>query len=157
MKISFIFYFFSLTLSHLLPLSALIINGISSWDLHILAIIYSFRHDFFRTPRKLEILQKPCSLGSQIRSKIYRIQRYWFTRIDHFYSFKSLFFFILSKFSDFNSFQATGLFALSRKYQKNFWFSNIFKGYRKRPVVWNGLSNSLLSDARKQEHCYIFC
>ena len=34
-----------------------------------------------------------------------------------------------------DSFNATGLFLYPLKTLKNFWFSDVFKGYRKRPVA----------------------
>ena len=38
-----------------------------------------------------------------------------------------------------NLFLATGLFLYPMKISENFWFSDIFRGYRNRPVVENGL------------------
>ena len=38
-----------------------------------------------------------------------------------------------------NSFHATGLFRCPLKTSENLWFSDVFRGYRKRPVAWNGL------------------
>ena len=40
----------------------------------------------------------------------------------------------------FNPFHATGLFLYPLKIWENLWFSDIFRGYRKRTVAWNGLS-----------------
>ena len=37
-------------------------------------------------------------------------------------------------------FHATVLFQYSLKISKNLWLSDVFKGYRKRPVAWNGLT-----------------
>ena len=39
-----------------------------------------------------------------------------------------------------NPFYATGLFLYPRKTSENLWFSDVFKGYKKRPVAWNVLS-----------------
>ena len=39
----------------------------------------------------------------------------------------------------FNPFHANGLFLYPLKKSENLWFSNVFRGYRKRPVAWNGL------------------
>ena len=36
-------------------------------------------------------------------------------------------------------FHATGLFLHPLKTSKNLWFSDVFRGYRKRSVAWNGL------------------
>ena len=38
-----------------------------------------------------------------------------------------------------NAFHVTDLFLYPLKTSENFWFS-VFRGYRKRPVAWNGLS-----------------
>ena len=37
-------------------------------------------------------------------------------------------------------YHATGLFLYSLKASENFWLSNVFRGYRRRPVVWKELS-----------------
>ena len=39
----------------------------------------------------------------------------------------------------FNPFHATGIFRYTLKTSEHLWFS-VFRGYRKRPVAWNGLS-----------------
>ena len=41
--------------------------------------------------------------------------------------------------SYFNPFDVTGLFLYPQKASGNQRFSNVFRGYRKRPVAWNGL------------------
>ena len=41
-------------------------------------------------------------------------------------------------------FHVTGLFLCALKRSGNQRFSNVFKGYRKRPVAWNGLDNMML-------------
>ena len=38
-----------------------------------------------------------------------------------------------------NPFNVTGLFLHPLKTSKNLWFSDVFRGYRKRQMVWNGL------------------
>ena len=38
-----------------------------------------------------------------------------------------------------NPFHAAGLFLYLLKTSENIWFSDVFRGYRKRPVAWNGL------------------
>ena len=38
-----------------------------------------------------------------------------------------------------NPFHATGLFRKPLKTSENLWFSDVFRGYQKRPVAWNGL------------------
>ena len=38
-----------------------------------------------------------------------------------------------------NTFHATGVFLYSLKTLENLWFSDVFRGYRKRPVTSNGL------------------
>ena len=38
-----------------------------------------------------------------------------------------------------NPFYATGLFLYPLKTSENQRFSDVFRGYRKRPVAWNGL------------------
>ena len=38
-----------------------------------------------------------------------------------------------------NPFHITGRFVYPLKTSENFWFSDIFKGYRKRQVAWIGL------------------
>ena len=43
-----------------------------------------------------------------------------------------------------NSFHVTVLFLYLLKMSENLWFSNIFRGYWKRPVVWNRLMYQLL-------------
>ena len=42
-----------------------------------------------------------------------------------------------------NLFYATGLFLYLLKKSENIWFSAVFRGYRKRPVAWNGLMYQL--------------
>ena len=42
-----------------------------------------------------------------------------------------------------NSFHGTGLFLYPLKISENQRFSDVFKGYRKRPVVWNRLKKLL--------------
>ena len=37
-------------------------------------------------------------------------------------------------------FHATGLFLFPQKISENQMFSDVFRGYRKRSVAWNGLS-----------------
>ena len=37
------------------------------------------------------------------------------------------------------TFHATGLFRYPLKTSENLWFSDVFRGYRNRPVAWNGL------------------
>ena len=39
-----------------------------------------------------------------------------------------------------NPFHATGLFLFPLKTLENLWFSDVFRGYRKRTVAWNGLN-----------------
>ena len=41
-----------------------------------------------------------------------------------------------------NPFYATSLFRYLLKISENFWFPDIFKGYRKRLVAWNGLTRN---------------
>ena len=38
-----------------------------------------------------------------------------------------------------NPFHATDLFRYPLKTSENLWFSDVFGGYQKRPVAWNGL------------------
>ena len=45
----------------------------------------------------------------------------------------------------FNLFHVTVLFRYPLKTSKNLWFSDVFSGYRKRPVAWNGLIQYLLT------------
>ena len=52
-------------------------------------------------------------------------------------------------------FYVTGLFLYLLKISENLWFSDIFRSYRKIPVIWNGLiskfnGNDLSSPALKQ-------
>ena len=42
-----------------------------------------------------------------------------------------------------NPFHATGLFLCLLKTWENLWFSDIFRGHRKRPVAWIGLMYQL--------------
>ena len=46
--------------------------------------------------------------------------------------------------SSINSLRTTGLFLYPLKTSKNLWFSDIFLGYRKRPLAWDGLMFFLL-------------
>ena len=39
-----------------------------------------------------------------------------------------------------NSFHATGIFQYPLKTSENLWFSDVFRGYWKRPMAWNGLN-----------------
>ena len=43
-----------------------------------------------------------------------------------------------------NPFHTTSLFLYPLKTSKNLCFSDVFRGYRKRPVAWNGLRNVIL-------------
>ena len=55
---------------------------------------------------------------------------------------KTLQYFLINKFITIrfiNPFHATGLFRKPLKTSENLWFSDVFKGYQKRPVAWNGL------------------
>ena len=45
----------------------------------------------------------------------------------------------LKIFFIFNPFHATDFFLYPLKTSENLWFSNVFRGYRERPVTWNGL------------------
>ena len=40
-----------------------------------------------------------------------------------------------------NPFHATGLFLYPLKTLENLWFPDVFRGYRRSPVAWNGLSS----------------
>ena len=42
-----------------------------------------------------------------------------------------------------NPFHTTDLFWYPQKTSENLWFSNVFKGYQKRPVAWNGLITTI--------------
>ena len=53
--------------------------------------------------------------------------------------------FIIFFWKLFNPFHATGLFLYPLKTSKNLRFSDVFRGYRKRPMAWNGL-NSLMQN-----------
>ena len=55
------------------------------------------------------------------------------------YSEKTIFPFISIDSIRFNPLHATCLFQYCLKTSKNFWFSDVFRGYRKRPVACNGL------------------
>ena len=39
-----------------------------------------------------------------------------------------------------NPFHAIGLFLYPLETLKNLWFPDVFRGYKKRPMVWNGLN-----------------
>ena len=39
-----------------------------------------------------------------------------------------------------NPFHASGLFWYPLKTSENLWFSDVFRGYQKRTVAWNGLT-----------------
>ena len=43
-----------------------------------------------------------------------------------------------------NPFHATGVILYPLKTSENLWFSDIFRGYRERPVTWNGLTQTRL-------------
>ena len=45
-------------------------------------------------------------------------------------------------YSAFNPFHTTGLFLYPLKTSGNQMFSDVFRGYRKRPVAWTGLINN---------------
>ena len=49
----------------------------------------------------------------------------------------------------FNPFYVPGLFLYFLKTSKNFWFSGVFRGYRKRPVAWNGLIVSFVANSQE--------
>ena len=53
----------------------------------------------------------------------------------------------------FNPFDATGLFLYPLKISKNIWFSDVFRGYRKRPGACNGLIGALKNFAKLTEIC----
>ena len=43
-----------------------------------------------------------------------------------------------------NTFRATILFLYPMKTSENRWFCDVFRGYRKRPVAWNGITAQIL-------------
>ena len=43
----------------------------------------------------------------------------------------------------FSTFHATDLFWYSLKTSENFWFADVFRGYQKRSVAWNGLTRMI--------------
>ena len=47
---------------------------------------------------------------------------------------------VLKPFLLVNTFHATGLFLHAQKKSESLWFSDVYRGYRKRPVTWNGLN-----------------
>ena len=54
-----------------------------------------------------------------------------------------------------NPFLDTDIFLHSLKAPKKLWFSIVFRGYRKRPAVWNGLTLSCMkADAAVQRWLY---
>ena len=50
--------------------------------------------------------------------------------------------------SFFKPFHATGLFLYPLKTSENFWFSDGFRGYKNRPVAWNGLTTTAGTQVR---------
>ena len=46
-------------------------------------------------------------------------------------------------------FHAIDLFLYPLKTSENFWFSDVFRGYRERPVSWNGLMDLKLLKSKK--------
>ena len=59
-------------------------------------------------------------------------------------SFSSYFFFLLNCENNFEinimPFHAIGFFLYPLKTSENLWFSNVFKGYRNKPIERNGLT-----------------
>ena len=47
-------------------------------------------------------------------------------------------------------FRATGLFLYPLKTSENIWFSDVFRGYRKRLVACNGLNDKKLIEFNKK-------
>ena len=47
---------------------------------------------------------------------------------------------LLKPFLLVNTFHVTGLFLHALKKSESLWFSDVYRGYRKRPVTWNGLN-----------------
>ena len=54
-----------------------------------------------------------------------------------------------------NPFDATGFFRYPLKTSENIWFSDVFRGYRKRPVAWNRLrsKNKYFTKSWLPERC----
>ena len=52
-----------------------------------------------------------------------------------------------------NPFHATGFFWYPLKTSENLWFSDVFRGYRKRPVAWNGLIRKSIKVCLSVEFC----
>ena len=52
-------------------------------------------------------------------------------------------------------FYATGLFLYPLKTSKNLWLSDVFRGYRKRPVAWNGLVELGLCTLTDSINCFL--
>ena len=52
-------------------------------------------------------------------------------------------------------FYATGLFLYPLKTSKNLWLSDVFWGYRKRPVAWNGLVELGLCTLTDSINCFL--
>ena len=51
-----------------------------------------------------------------------------------------------------STFHATGLLLYPLKTSENLWFSDVFRGYRKGPVTWNGLNQYIFSYSSLQSH-----
>ena len=53
----------------------------------------------------------------------------------------------------FNSFHATGLFSCLLKTSETLWFSDVFRGYQKSLVAWNGLIKIWYLLQKEQNEC----
>ena len=98
---------------------------------------------------RLSFLKKtlPCD---ELLSPKQLLMKIWLKSLFRFRSFSCKFYKVNSKLLTltassifmarnlFNSFEATGLFLYSLKISENQRFSDVFRGYRKRPVAWNG-------------------
>ena len=56
-----------------------------------------------------------------------------------------------------NPFHATDLFLYPEKISENLWFSDIFWGYRKRSLTWNGSVKKVNMSIKTEICCYWHC
>ena len=54
-----------------------------------------------------------------------------------------------------NPFHATSLFQYLLKTSENHWFSDVFRGYQKRPVAWNGLISLMMWNLDLSNNHYV--
>ena len=87
------------------------------------------------------------TMNQQQRYYVINLQKGWLSSLNVFYRrnrfyLRFLQIFVQELSVSVNPLHVTGLFLYALKISENIWFSDVFRGYRKKPVTWSGLSSS---------------